>query len=124
VDRRESAGAVVTAGGGILIHAFAENPDVITGALRVARNAAQGLPDRIVEVVVQGPAVTGLTADGGFEDDLAQTLITGVNIVACRNSLDRAGLDPSQLAAGIAVVPSAVVHLAERQWAGAAYIRV
>ncbi len=114
----------MNAGRVILIHAFAENPDVITGTLRVARNAVQGLPDGVVQVAVQGIAVTGLTVGGGFEDDIAEAVNGGVHIVACGNSMDRASLAPSQLAAGIEVVPSAVVHLAEQQWAGAAYVRV
>src|SRR3546814_8546739 len=62
----------MNAGRVILIHAFSEDPEVITAALRVARNAAQSLPDAIVEVVVQGIAVTGLTVGGRFEDDIAQ----------------------------------------------------
>nr|WP_274638384.1 DsrE family protein [Microbacterium bovistercoris] len=114
----------MNAGRVILIHAFSEDPEVITAALRVARNAAQSLPDAIVEVVVQGIAVTGLTVGGRFEDDIAQTMTRGVRTVACGNSIERAGLDPAQLMAGIEVVPSAIVHLAEQQWAGAAYVRV
>ncbi|MBS1697831.1 MAG: DsrE family protein [Actinobacteria bacterium] len=108
----------------ILIHAFDEDPAVVAGALRVGRNAAQALPDIIVQVVVQGIAVTGVTTDGGFDEDIAETLARGVRVVACGNSMHRAHVEPSQIAPGVDVVPSAVAHLAERQWAGAAYVRV
>ena len=37
----------------LLIHAFGSDPAVITGALRVARNASHGLPEARIRVVVQ-----------------------------------------------------------------------
>lgn len=108
----------------VLIHAFDEDPAVVAGALRVARNAAQAMPGAIVQVVVQGIAVTGVAIDGGFDEDIAGTLAQGVHVTACGNSMQRAHLESSQMAPGVKIVPSAVAHLAERQWAGAAYIRV
>lgn len=107
----------------LVLHAFAESPTVITAALRVARNAALALPQDQVQVVVQGTAVTGMTVEGGYDDDLAQTIAVGVQVVACGNSMKRADVDPEQLAPGVGMVPSAVVHLAQQQWAGAAYVR-
>lgn len=107
----------------LVLHAFSESPEAIAAVLRVARNAARSLPAAI-EVVIQGGAVTGVAVDGGFADDLAQTMDQGVRILACGNSMTRAEVDPLRLVSGIEVVPSAVVHITERQWAGAAYVRI
>lgn len=108
----------------VLIHAFDEDPAVVAGALRVGRNAAQAMSESIVQVVIQGIAVTGIAVGGGFDEDIAGTLARGVRVVACGNSMQRAHLESSQMAPGVQIVPSAVAHLTERQWAGAAYIRV
>lgn len=108
----------------LLIHAFGSDPAVITAALRVARNASHGLPQARIRVVVQGPAVTGLVGGSGVDDDLVDTLRGTIDVAACGNSMEREGIEQDQLTEGVTVVPSAVVHLAEQQWAGAAYVRV
>ncbi|MGZ8804404.1 MAG: hypothetical protein ACXWZG_03765 [Microbacterium sp.] len=109
----------------LLIHAFSDDPAVITAALRAARNAAQALPDARVQVVVQGLAVAGLIAGGGFDEDLADTTSRPrVHVAACGNSLRRAELQPAGLAAEVGAVPSAVAHAAHAQWDGAAYVRI
>ena len=108
----------------LLIHAFGSDPAVITGALRVARNASRGLPEARIRVVVQGPAVEGLVSGSGFERDLVDALRGVIDVAACGNSMEREGIEQDQLTEGVTVVPSAVIHLAEQQWAGAAYVRV
>lgn len=108
----------------LLIHAFGSDPAVITGALRVARNASHGLPEARIRVVVQGPAVAGLVSGAGFDEDLADTLRCPLEVTACGNSMEREGITQDQLTKGVIVVPSAVIHLAQQQWAGAAYVRV
>ena len=107
----------------LLIHAFGSDPAVITGALRVARNASHGLPGARIRVVVQGPAVAGLVNGSGFDEDLIDTLRGVIDVAACGNSMERESIEQDQLAEGVTVVPSAVIHLAEQQWAGAAYVR-
>lgn len=108
----------------LLIHAFDSDPAIITAAMRVARNASQGLPEARIRVVVQGQAVVGLVGGSGFEDELGDTLRGVIDVAACGNSMDREGIEQDQLTVGVTVVPSAVVHLAQQQWAGAAYVRV
>jgi len=44
--------------------------------------------------------------------------------VACANSLRAVGIAAEDLTAGVGTVPAAVTHLAQRQWAGWAYVRV
>ncbi|MGO2328052.1 DsrE family protein [Glutamicibacter arilaitensis] len=99
-------------------------PDVAT-ALQVASNAHERMSDTIVEVIVQGPSVSQLAADGKHAPDIAALHgIPGICITACANSLHAAGLAPDALVEGVAVVPAAIAHLAQRQHDGAAYVRL
>ncbi|CAN5279801.1 hypothetical protein BH09ACT2_BH09ACT2_18460 [soil metagenome] len=110
----------------LLIHVLGDTPDVVAAALRSARNAAAELgSDDSVQVVVQGPAVRALAADSALADAVTDSLRDPrVVIHACQNSLRSADLTPSDLRPGVQTVPSAVAHLAERQWLGAAYVRI
>ncbi|WP_139004027.1 DsrE family protein [Arthrobacter crystallopoietes] len=96
-------------------------PD-LAAALRVARNARAELPGARIELVVQGPIVARLVGDASDAAGLAAE--EGMTVTACRNSLRSAGIDEVSLAAGVAVVPAAVAHLARRQLNGAAYVRI
>lgn len=99
-------------------------PD-LAAALRVARNARAELPEATIELVVQGPIVTQLAGSGPAAVEAgALAAGNGTRVTACRNSLRSAGIDETSLPAGITVVPAAVAHLAQRQFGGAAYIRV
>jgi intracellular sulfur oxidation DsrE/DsrF family protein len=110
----------------LVIHAFAETPDVLTAALRVARHSVEGLgSDTTVQVVVQGGAVHGLTAGSAYQDDLLTTIAgSRVDVIACENSMERTGVDRSELLSDVGTVPAAVTYLTQRQWAGAAYVRI
>lgn len=99
-------------------------PDLGT-ALKVAANALTELPEAEVEIVVQGPSVSQLVAPANDAARIAE--LTGtrkVAISACANSLRSAGVEASGLAGGVHVVPAAIAHLARRQRAGAAYVRI
>jgi hypothetical protein len=45
-------------------------------------------------------------------------------VIACGNSLAAINLLPDALVTGVEVEPAAIAFLAERQWAGAAYVRI
>ncbi len=109
-----------------MIHAFSEAPDALTAALRAARHAVEALDaDVTVQVVVQGGAVRGLTTGTGFVQDVTTALAgAGVEVVACANSMQRARVERGDLLRGVGTVPSAVGHIAEQQWGGAAYVRI
>lgn len=110
----------------LLIHAFADTPDALIAALRVARHASEDLRDEAqVQVVVQGGAVHGLTSGSPHEDDVRTTIAgSGVEVVACENSMRRIGVPLDQLLPEVGTVPAAATHLARRQWNGDAYVRV
>ncbi|KHL03618.1 DsrE family protein [Sinomonas humi] len=111
---------------GLVVHGSGPSPEAwLPAAMRTTLNAAADLGGgRAVELVVQGPAVALLATPGGPAAQLADLLAAGIGILACGNSLRSAGMTGEDLAAGVAVVPAAVGHLARRQWEGWAYIRI
>ncbi|WP_066517455.1 DsrE family protein [Curtobacterium ammoniigenes] len=116
----------MTADRTLLIHAFAETPEVLTAALRVARHSVERLgPTAEVQVVVQGGAVRGLTVDSAFADEVSATVTEHhVRILACENSMQRVGVLAEALLDQVGTVPAAATYMAEQQWAGAAYVRI
>lgn len=108
----------------VLIHANGEDPASLATALRVARQAGLELEAGTrFQIVVQGPLVRRLTVGSEFADDLNETVSDAVSVVACHNSMDRAGVRDADLLPRVGTVPSAGAHLAERQWEGWAYLR-
>lgn len=112
----------------LLLHAAGPGadplPDVAV-AVRMARSAHEEMPDAIVEVVDQGPAVRQLAADGkqagGHRRPDRQSRPVHRSV---REQRAFAGMIPGALADGLVVVPAAVAGLARRQYEGAAYVRV
>lgn len=114
-----------TARAGLLIHAAGHlDQDAVQAVLRSATNARTALPPgTAIEVIVQGAGVAMLTAGSPAAESLNQAQGLEIGILACGNSMRSAGLHTENLISGIGVVPAAVAYLAERQWAGWAYIR-
>ncbi len=109
----------------LVIHVHGAQPGTVTAGLRAARNAHTALPDTPIELVVQGGAVAELRAAA----ELATAVTAahrehGITVVACANSLHAVGVAAQDLTAGVTTVPAAVAHLAQRQWAGWAYVRL
>lgn len=109
---------------GLLMHGLGAGGEQVAGVFRSALNAAAGLPGATIEIVIQGPAVTALGADGGLAGQVGEVLQRGVAVLACENSMRSAAVDRGSLLPGVTPVPSAVVHLAQRQWDGWAYVRL
>ncbi|NVM98050.1 DsrE family protein [Arthrobacter sp. SDTb3-6] len=109
---------------GLLMHGFGVGAENVAGVFRSALNAAAGLPGADIEIVIQGPAVAALVSGGALAGPVGEALQRGIAVRACENSMRSATVDAAGLAPGILPVPSAVVHLAQRQWEGWAYIRL
>lgn len=101
----------------LLIHVVDSDP---RRAARVASNALSQLEDTSIDIVAQGAAVDALKAPARWLGELPRSC----RVLACANSLSSLGLDASELDSAVTVVPSAAAHLAEGQWAGAAYVRI
>lgn len=109
---------------GLLMHGFGASGEQVAGVFRSAQNAAAALPGASIEIVIQGASVTGLAGDGGLSGPVREVLQHGIAVLACENSLRSAALDHDSLLPGVGTVPSAVVHLAQRQWQNWAYVRL
>jgi intracellular sulfur oxidation DsrE/DsrF family protein len=109
---------------GLLLHGWGAGAEQVAGVFRSALNATTALPKATIEIVIQGPAVAALTGDGALAGPVAEVLERGVAVLACQNSMRSAAVDSAELFPGVGTVPSAVAHLAVRQWENWAYIRL
>ncbi len=102
----------------VLLH-VSDQPKDIARALGIAGILHAERPDARIRIIVNGPAVPGLTVDQTPLD------ITGVATVeACEGGMRAHGVTAEQLQPGVITVPSAAVALSDAQFDGAAYIRV
>ncbi|MDJ0311661.1 DsrE family protein [Arthrobacter sp. H35-D1] len=109
---------------GLVFHGFGVTGEQVAGVFRSALNAAAALPAASIEIVIQGKAVTALAVDGGLSIPVFDAQQAGIAVFACENSMRAAALDRENLLPGVGTVPSAVLHLAQRQWENWAYIRL
>lgn len=72
----------------------------------LTRGAAEGFTATAADVVVVGPAVEALTADGPHGDALQTSLDAGVRVVACGLALEKMGVAESDLIDGVDTVPN------------------
>lgn len=120
----EARGAPEGAVRHVLIHAHGEDAASLATALRVARQAALELEAGTrFHVVVQGPLVRHLVPGSDLAEEVDSTVSGTVRVVACRNSMERAGVGERDLLPMVGTVPSAGAYLAARQWDGWAYLR-
>jgi intracellular sulfur oxidation DsrE/DsrF family protein len=101
----------------VLLHVSSSPEDVESGITAAARVKA-ALPQAQPVVVVNGAAIVGLL------NVAAGDVPQGVSLKACNNALHSHELSAKDLPLGTEVVPSGVVYLAERELAGAHYIRI
>lgn len=114
-----------TAVPGLLVHAFgAVNDEHLLSVFRSAQNAEIAMPDKTIEVVIQGPAVSLLAQGSPLARTVGKVLERGVVVAGCGNSMKSAGMEQASLLPGVVSVPAAVAHLARRQWDGWAYVRL
>lgn len=101
----------------VILH-VADDPADVQRALDAAAGLhAAGLGVR-VRVVVNGPALAGLTGTDAVQ------VPEHTEVAACSVGLGRRGIDPGELRPEVGTVPSAVTAIVHAQLAGAAYIRI
>lgn len=102
----------------VVLH-VSEKPEDVSRAVAAAKGLTDAHPDLHVRIIVNGPALVGVTtAAEQLTPDEATT------VEACQVGMHRRDLAPDQLQPTVQTVGSAVVALAEAQLAGAAYIRL
>lgn len=76
-----------------------------------------------VVLLVNGPAITLMTADGATADRLGELAAKGLSVRVCQNALRHFGVTAAQLHPACAIVPAGVVELVDLQRQGFAYIK-
>ena len=76
-----------------------------------------------MELVVYGPGIDMLKSNSSVGKRIARTLASGVNVVACENTMKARNLVHANMLADIGYVASGVVELMAKQHQGFAYIR-
>lgn len=96
--------------------------NVILGNLR---NIQQELgPQRVaIAVVAIGPGLDMLMADSLVANEVQDARATGVEFVACENTMHARKIERADLIEGIGYARAGYVEIAKRQQAGWAYLR-
>ena len=94
-------------------------------ALNNARNVQQDLGERNVEIeiVAYGPGIGMLKLDSPVGNRVAEAMATGVQVVACENTMRNQKLSKDDMLTKIDYVGAGVVELMIKQQQGWAYIR-
>ncbi len=109
---------------GVVFHVNEASFDKHRMALRNVQNAKQWLPDLPMELVINGPGLSMVTASTStIGDDLASLLNQGVVVAVCRQTMKQNGIEEHDLLPGVVIVPAGVVRLIERQQEGYSYIK-
>ena len=81
--------------------------------------------DAIIEVVVNGPAITRMASFSNTGDSLQKMLDAGIEIGACSNAIRASQLDPDTLYPGVHIIQEGgITRLIRRQQKGYVYIKM
>ncbi len=94
-------------------------------ALNNARNAQNDLgADKVdIEIVAYGPGIGMLRFDAVTANRVSDAVKSGIQIVACENTMTAQKLNKAEMNPNISYVPAGVVHIMKRQHEGWAYVR-
>ncbi len=76
-----------------------------------------------IEIVAYGPGIGMLKFDATTANRVSEAVKSGVQIVACENTMQTLKLSKADMNASIGYVPAGVVELIKRQQEGWAYVR-
>ena len=100
------------------------DPKTHENALRNVRNTAADLgPDAQVAVVAHGPGIGLVTGQSGCTQEVSDLVGQGVQVLACRNTLNRLEIPVEKLLPGVEIVTAGIGEIVRRQHDGWAYVR-
>lgn len=109
---------------GLVIHVSSGATDDLRAGLRYAANFTAIEDARPVDIVVNGAALDLVLTGSDLHADVTDLADGGlVTFSACANTIRARGMDATDLHPAARIVPAAVAHIAQRQWAGWAYLR-
>ncbi len=93
--------------------------------LNNAKNVQQELGvDKVsIEIVAYGPGIGMLKADALVSNRVVEATQSGIQVVACQNTMTALKLTKADMNPAISYVPAGVVELMKRQGEGWAYIK-
>lgn len=100
----------------VIVHA-SDAADDVSRAVDTAGRLAESIDGIRVTVIVNGPALEGVSA-------LADEVPEAVEVSACAVGLQRRGIDSSALPPTVSITASAAVAIVEAQLDDAAYMRL
>ena len=94
-------------------------------ALNNARNVQQdlGVAKVDIEIVAYGPGIGMLKAEALTANRITEATQSGIQVVACENTMQAQKLTKADMQSGIGYVTAGVVEIMKRQGEGWAYIR-
>ncbi len=94
-------------------------------ALNNAKNVQQAYgADKVdIEIVTYGPGIGMLKLDSSIANRIDESKKSGIEIVACQNTMKNMKLTADDMLPNTSYVPSGVVELIKKQKEGYAYIR-
>jgi intracellular sulfur oxidation DsrE/DsrF family protein len=102
----------------VVLHASGDPADV-SPAVTAANSLAETHPDVAVRVIVNGPALEGVTSAG-----VTLTPMEGTTVEACSLGMQRRSMSTDQLQPAVHTVASAVTAIVDAQVEGASYVRL
>lgn len=107
---------------GVAVHLPEGGEDRQEAVIRNLRHLRAALtPGTQIELVAHGPGISVLDRRGPLANGVRD--LSGVRLVACRNTMSRLGIEVADLLPGVMVVPAGIAHIVRRQAEGWAYVR-
>lgn len=108
----------------VIFQVAESDPTLHEAALRNVRNVAVDLgPDAELAVVAHGAGISLVTGESGLEQEVAELVKQGVDVLACRNTMNRKQIPDERLLPQVGIVTSGIGELVRRQHEGWAYVR-
>jgi intracellular sulfur oxidation DsrE/DsrF family protein len=109
----------------LVIQVSEDNPAVWNLALNNAKNIQKDLgKDKVdLEIIAYGPGINMLKAESEVANRIDEAISTGVQVMACENTMRNQKLSKDDMNVKVGYVPSGVVEIMQRQQHGYAYLR-
>lgn len=108
----------------VIFQVAESDPKLHEAALRNVRNVALDLgPGAQLALVAHGAGIGLVTGQSGFEEQVGELVKTGVEVLACRNTMTRQQISEDRLLPGVEMVTSGLGEIVRRQHEGWAYVR-
>jgi len=109
----------------MVIQVSESNPATWNLALNNARNIQNDIgKDKVeLEIVAFGPGINMLKADAEVANRVTEAVESGIQVLACQNTMRNQKLSKDDMNAQVGYVPAGVVEIMQRQLQGYAYLR-